>query len=168
MTWKRKSLPEIKSSGKVSDNVILDDGSWVEEGSEVISSDPSKVVNLINTIVKGNSILFIDCVFEDGVSVEIKVNPDSIVEVNGLKMREKSNLKVRKALDKLQINNICLDLRSTLNLNPRNETETEASFTNCWVLNGSTWTILEPLTYKNRQIDGDIVSAPEEGGFRII
>ena len=83
-------------------------------------------------------------------------------------MREKSNLKVRKALDKLQINNLCLGLRSTLNLNPRNETETEASFTNCWVLNESTWTILEPLTYKNRQIDGDIVSAPEHRGFKIL
>lgn len=115
-----------------------------------------------------NPIVFKDCVFEDGVSVEIKVNPDSIVEVDGLKVREKSNLKVRKALGKLQINNICLGLRSTLNLNPRNETETEASFTNCWVLNGSTWTILEPLTYKNRQIDGEIVSAPEHRGFKII
>ena len=115
-----------------------------------------------------NPIVFKDCVFEDGVSVEIKVNPDSIVEISGLKMLEKSNLKVRKALDKLQINNICIGLRATLNLNPRNETETEASFTNCWVLNGSTWAILEPLTYKNRQIDGDIVSAPEHRGFKII
>lgn len=85
-----------------------------------------------------------------------------------LRCVKKSNLKVRKALGKLQINNICLGLRSTLNLNPRNETETEASFTNCWVLNGSTWTILEPLTYKNRQIDGEIVSAPEHRGFKII
>lgn len=115
-----------------------------------------------------NPIVFKDCVFEDGASVEIKVNPDSIVEVNGLKMLEKSALQMSRALGKLQINNICLGLRSTLNLNPRNETETEASFTNCWVLNGSTWTILEPLTYKNRQIDGDIVSAPEHRGFKII
>lgn len=115
-----------------------------------------------------NPVVFKDCVFEDGVSVEIKVNPDSIVEVNGLKMLEKSALQMSRALDKLQINNTCIGLRSTLNLNPRNETETEASFTNCWVLNGSTWTILEPLTYKNRQIDGDIVSAPEHRGFRII
>ena len=115
-----------------------------------------------------NPIVFKDCVFENGVSVEIKVNPDSIVEVNGLKMREKSNLKVRKALDSLQINNICIGVGSTLNLNPRNKVETEASLTNCWVLNGSTWTILEPLTYKNREIDGEVVSAPEHGGFRML
>ena len=115
-----------------------------------------------------NPIVFKDCVFEDGISVEIKVNPDSIVEVNGLKMREKSVLRMSRALDNLQINNICIGLRSTLNLNPRNEAEIEASFTNCWVLNGSTWTILEPLTCKNRQIDGDIVSAPEHRGFKII
>lgn len=57
---RKLNLRDIKSSGIVSDNVILDDGSWVEEGSEVISSDPSKVVNLINTIVKGSSILWID------------------------------------------------------------------------------------------------------------
>lgn len=115
-----------------------------------------------------NPIVFKDCVFEDGVSVKIKVNPDSIVEVDGLKMLEKSALQMSRALDNLQINNICLGLRSTLNLNPRNETETEASFTNCWVRNSSTWTILEPLTYKNREIIGEIVSAPERRGFRII
>lgn len=115
-----------------------------------------------------NPIVFKDCVFEDGISVKIKVNPDSVVEVNGLKMLENSKLWIRKALDKLQINNICIGLRSTLNLNPRNEAETEASFTNCWVLNGSTWTITEPLTYKNRQIDGEVVSAPEHGGFKML
>lgn len=116
-----------------------------------------------------NPIVFKDCVFENEVSVEIKVNPDSVVEVNGLKMREKSNLKVRKALDKLQINNLCIGLRSTLNLNPRNETETEASFTNCWVLNGSTWIIIEPITCTNREIFGYVESAPENRGvFRIV
>ena len=30
-----------------------------------------------------NPVVFKDCVFEDGISVEIKVNPDSIVEVDG-------------------------------------------------------------------------------------
>lgn len=115
-----------------------------------------------------NPIVFKDCVFENEVSVEIKVNPDSIIEVNGLKMLEKSALQISRALDTLRINNVLIDLRATLKLRPRNETETEASLTNCWVLNGSTWTILEPLTYKNRQIDGDIVSAPEHRGFKII
>ena len=115
-----------------------------------------------------NPIVFKDCVFEDGVSVEIKVNPDSIVEVNGLKMREKSALRMGRALDNLQINNICIGLRATLELNPRNEAEIEASLTNCWVRNSSTWKILEPLTYKNREIIGEIVSAPEHRGFKIL
>ena len=83
-------------------------------------------------------------------------------------MLEKSALQMSRALDTLRINNVLIDLRATLKLRPRNEAEIEASFTNCWVLNGSTWTILEPLTYKNRQIYGDIVSAPEHRGFRII
>lgn len=95
----RLSLREIKSSDKVSDNVILDDGSWVEEGSEVISSDPSKVVNLINTIVKGNSILFIDsgslvnCEF-DKAKVTLKGN--DVVEFRDCKIVNKSDIfKVR-------------------------------------------------------------------------
>lgn len=116
-----------------------------------------------------NPIVFKDCVFEDGVSVKIKVNPDSIVEVDGLKMLEKSALQMSRALDNLQINNICLGLRSTLNLNPRNETETEASLTNCWVRNGSTWIIIEPITCTNREIFGYVESAPENRGvFRIV
>lgn len=116
-----------------------------------------------------NPIVFKDCVFEDGISVEIKVNPDSIVEVNGLKMLEKSALQMSRALDKLQINNICIGLRSTLNLNPRNEAEIEASLTNCWVRNGSTWIIIEGLTCTNREIFGYVESAPENRGvFRIV
>lgn len=95
----RLSLREIKSSGRVSDNVILDDGSWVEEGSEVISSDPSKVVNLINTIVKGNSILCIDsgslvnCEFD---RVKVTLRGSDVVEFRDCKIVNKSDIfKVR-------------------------------------------------------------------------
>ena len=95
----RLSLREIKSSGRVSDNVILDDGSWVEEGSEVISSDPSKVVNLINTIVKGNSILCIDsgslvnCEFD---RAKVTLKGADVVEFKDCKMVNKSDIfKVR-------------------------------------------------------------------------
>lgn len=107
MTWKRKSLPEIKSSGKVSDNVILDDGSWVEEGSEVISSDPSKVVNLINTIVKGSSILFIDsgsminCEF-DKAKVTLKGN--DVVEFKDCKINNKSDIFKVRSINKAEPN----------------------------------------------------------------
>ena len=99
MTMSRLSLREIKSSGRVSDNVILDDGSWVEEGSEVISSDPSKVVNLINTIVKGNSILCIDsgslvnCEFD---RVKVTLRGSDVVEFRDCKIVNKSDIfKVR-------------------------------------------------------------------------
>ena len=95
----RLSLREIKSSGKVSDNVILDDGSWVEEGSEVISSDPSKVVNLINTIVKGSSILCIDsgslvnCEFD---RAKVTLRGNDVVEFRDCKIVNKSDIfKVR-------------------------------------------------------------------------
>lgn len=107
MTWKRKSLPEIKSSGKVSGNVILDDGSWVEEGSEVISSDPSKVVNLINTIVKGSSILFIDsgsminCEF-DKAKVTLKGN--DVVEFKDCKINNKSDIFKVRSINKAEPN----------------------------------------------------------------
>ena len=99
MTMSRLSLREIKSSGKVSDNVILDDGSWVEEGSEVISSDPSKVVNLINTIVKGSSILCIDsgslvnCEFD---RAKVTLRGNDVVEFRDCKIVNKSDIfKVR-------------------------------------------------------------------------
>lgn len=116
-----------------------------------------------------NPIVFKDCVFENEVSVEIKVNPDSIIEVNGLKMLEKSALQISRALDTLRINNVLIDLRATLKLRPRNETETEASLTNCWVRNGSTWIIIEPITCTNREIFGYVESAPENRGvFRIV
>lgn len=99
MTMSRLSLREIKSSGRVSDNVILDDGSWVEEGSEVIISDPSKVVNLINTIVKGNSILCIDsgslvnCEFD---RVKVTLRGSDVVEFRDCKIVNKSDIfKVR-------------------------------------------------------------------------
>lgn len=116
-----------------------------------------------------NPIVFKDCVFEDGVSVEIKVNPDSIVEMNGLKMLEKSALQMSRALDTLRISNVLIDLRATLKLRPRNEAETQASLTNCWVRNGSTWIIIEPITCKNREIYGHVESAPENRGvFRIV
>lgn len=103
----RLSLREIKSSGKVSDNVILDDGSWVEEGSEVISSDPSKVVNLINTIVKGNSILFIDsgslvnCEF-DKAKVTLKGN--DVVEFKDCKINNKSDIFKVRSINKAEPN----------------------------------------------------------------
>lgn len=98
---------EIKSSGKVSDNVILDDGSWVEEGSEVISSDPSKVVTLTNTIVKGNSILFIDsgslvnCEF-DKAKVTLKGN--DVVEFKDCKIKNKSDIFKVRGMNKAEPN----------------------------------------------------------------
>ena len=103
----RLSLREIKSSGKVSDNVILDDGSWVEEGSEVISSDPSKVVTLTNTIVKGNSILFIDsgslvnCEF-DKAKVTLKGN--DVVEFRDCKIKNKSDIFKVRGINKAELN----------------------------------------------------------------
>lgn len=103
----RLSLREIKSSGKVSDNVILDDGSWVEEGSEVISSDPSKVVTLTNTIVKGNSILFIDsgslvnCEF-DKAKVTLKGN--DVVEFRDCKIKNKSDIFKVRGMNKAELN----------------------------------------------------------------
>lgn len=107
MTMSRLSLREIKSSGKVSDNVILDDGSWVEEGSEVISSDPSKVVTLTNTIVKGNSILFIDsgslvnCEF-DKAKVTLKGN--DVVEFRDCKIKNKSDIFKVRGMNKAELN----------------------------------------------------------------
>lgn len=107
MTMSRLSLREIKSSGKVSDNVILDDGSWVEEGSEVISSDPSKVVTLTNTIVKGNSILFIDsgslvnCEF-DKAKVTLKGN--DVVEFRDCKIKNKSDIFKVRGINKAELN----------------------------------------------------------------
>lgn len=107
MTWKRKSLPEIKSSGKVSDNVILDDGSWVEEGSEVISSDPSKVVNLINTIVKGSSILCIDsgslvnCEFD---RAKVTLRGNDVVEFKDCKIKNKSDIFKVRGMNKAEPN----------------------------------------------------------------
>lgn len=103
----RLSLREIKSSGKVSDNVILDDGSWVEERSEVISSDPSKVVTLTNTIVKGNSILFIDsgslvnCEF-DKAKVTLKGN--DVVEFKDCKIKNKSDIFKVRGMNKAEPN----------------------------------------------------------------
>ena len=107
MTMSRLSLREIKSSGKVSDNVILDDGSWVEEGSEVISSDPSKVVTLTNTIVKGNSILFIDsgslvnCEF-DKAKVTLKGN--DVVEFKDCKIKNRSDIFKVRGMNKAEPN----------------------------------------------------------------
>ena len=101
----RLNLREIKSSGKVSDNVILDDGSWVEEGSEVISSDPSKIVTLTNTVVKGNSILCIDsgslinCEFE-GASVTLK--GADVVEFRDCKIVNKSDIFKVRGKDKAE------------------------------------------------------------------
>jgi hypothetical protein len=98
---------EIKSSGKVSDNVILDDGSWVEEGSEVISSDPSKVVNLINTIVKGNSILCIDsgslvnCEFD---RAKVTLKGADVVEFKDCKMVNKSDIFKVRGMNKAELN----------------------------------------------------------------
>lgn len=108
MTMSRLSLrEEIKSSGKVSDNVILDDGSWVEEGSEVISSDPSKVVNLINTIVKGNSILCIDsgslvnCEFD---RAKVTLKGADVVEFKDCKMVNKSDIFKVRGINKTEPN----------------------------------------------------------------
>jgi len=107
MTMKRLSLREIKSSGKVSDNVILDDGSWVEEGSEVISSDPSKVVNLINTIVKGDSILCIDsgslvnCEFD---RAKVTLRGNDVVEFRDCKIKNKSDIFKVRGMNKAELN----------------------------------------------------------------
>ena len=107
MTMSRLSLREIKSSGKVSDNVILDDGSWVEEGSEVISSDPSKVVNLINTIVKGNSILCIDsgslinCEFD---RAKVTLRGNDVVEFRDCKIKNKSDIFKVRGMNKAELN----------------------------------------------------------------
>lgn len=108
MTMSRLSLrEEIKSSGKVSDNVILDDGSWVEEGSEVISSDPSKVVNLINTIVKGNSLLCIDsgslvnCEFD---RAKVTLKGADVVEFKDCKMVNKSDIFKVRGINKAEPN----------------------------------------------------------------
>ena len=98
---------EIKSSGKVSDNVILDDGSWVEEGSEVISSDPSKVVNLIGTIVKGNSILCIDsgslinCEFD---RAKVTLRGNDVVEFRDCKIKNKSDIFKVRGMNKAELN----------------------------------------------------------------
>ena len=103
----RLSLREIKSSGKVSDNVILDDGSWVEEGSEVISSDPSKVVNLINTIVKGSSILCIDsgslvnCEFD---KAKVTLKGSDVVEFRDCKIKNKSDIFKVRGINKAEPN----------------------------------------------------------------
>ena len=107
MTMSRLSLREIKSSGKVSDNVILDDGSWVEEGSEVISSDPSKVVNLINTIVKGDSILCIDsgslvnCEFD---RAKVTLRGNDVVEFRDCKIKNKSDIFKVRGMNKAELN----------------------------------------------------------------
>ena len=107
MTMSRLSLREIKSSGKVSDNVILDDCSWVEEGSEVISSDPSKVVNLINTVVKGNSILCIDsgslvnCEFD---KTKVTLKGADVVEFKDCKMVNKSDIFKVRGINKAEPN----------------------------------------------------------------
>lgn len=103
----RLSLREIKSSGKVSDNVILDDGSWVEEGSEVISSDPSKMVTLTNTIVKGNSILFIDsgslvnCEFD---KAKVTLRGNDVVEFRDCKIKNKSDIFKVRGMNKAEPN----------------------------------------------------------------
>ena len=103
----RLSLRDIKSSGKVSDNVILDDGSWVEEGSEVISSDPSKMVTLTNTIVKGNSILCIDsgslinCEFD---RAKVTLRGNDVVEFRDCKIKNKSDIFKVKGMNKAELN----------------------------------------------------------------
>lgn len=103
----RLSLREIKSSGRVSDNVILDDGSWVEEGSEVISSDPSKVVNLINTVVKGSSILCIDsgslvnCEFD---RAKVTLRGNDVVEFRDCKINNKSDIFKVRGMNKAELN----------------------------------------------------------------
>lgn len=107
MTMSRLSLREVKSSGKVSDNVILDDGSWVEEGSEVISSDPSKVVNLINTVVKGSSILCIDsgslvnCEFD---RAKVTLRGSDVVEFRDCKIVNKSDIFKVRGMNKAEPN----------------------------------------------------------------
>ena len=107
MTMSRLSLREIKSSGKVSDNVILDDGSWVEEGSEVISSDLSKVVNLINTVVKGSSILCIDsgslvnCEFD---RAKVTLRGNDVVEFRDCKIKNKSDIFKVRGINKAELN----------------------------------------------------------------
>lgn len=107
MTMSRLSLREIKSSGKVSDNVILDDGSWVEEGSEVISSDPSKIVTLTNTIVKGNSILCIDsgslinCEFD---RAKVTLRGNDVVEFKDCKIKNKSDIFKVRGINKAEPN----------------------------------------------------------------
>lgn len=103
----RLSLREIKSSGKVSDNIIIDDGSWVEEGSEVISSDPSKVVNLINTVVKGSSILCIDsgslvnCEFD---RAKVTLRGNDVVEFRDCKIKNKSDIFKVRGINKAEPN----------------------------------------------------------------
>ena len=103
----RLSLREIKSSGKVSDNVILDDGSWVEEGSEVISSDPSKMVTLTNTIVKGNSILCIDsgslvnCEFD---RAKVTLRGNDVVEFRDCEIVNKSDIFKVRGMNKAELN----------------------------------------------------------------
>lgn len=107
MTMSRLSLREIKSSGRVSDNVILDDGSWVEEGSEVISSDPSKMVTLTNTIVKGNSILCIDsgslvnCEFD---RAKVTLRGNDVVEFKDCKIKNKSDIFKVRGMNKAEPN----------------------------------------------------------------
>lgn len=104
---RKLNLRDIKSSGIVSNNVILGDGSWVEEGSEVISSDPSKVVNLINTVVKGSSILCIDsgslvnCEF-DKAKVTLKGN--DVVEFRDCKIVNKSDIFKVRGINKAEPN----------------------------------------------------------------
>lgn len=104
---KRLSLRDIKSSGIVSDNVILGDGSWVEEGSEVISSDPSKVVNLINTIVKGDSILCIDsgslvnCEFD---RAKVTLRGNDVVEFRDCKIVNRSDIFKVRGMNKAESN----------------------------------------------------------------
>lgn len=104
---RKLNLRDIKSSGIVSDNVILDDGSWVEEGSEVISSDPSKVVNLINTIVKGSSILCIDsgslvnCEFD---RAKVTLRGNDVVEFRDCKIVNKSDIFKVRGMNKAELN----------------------------------------------------------------
>lgn len=107
MTMRKLNLRDIKSSGIVSDNVILGDGSWVEEGSEVISSDPSKVVNLINTIVKGDSILCIDsgslvnCEFD---RAKVTLRGNDVVEFRDCKIVNKSDIFKVRGINKAEPN----------------------------------------------------------------
>lgn len=104
---RKLNLRDIKSSGIVSNNVILGDGSWVEEGSEVISSDPSKVVNLINTIVKGDSILCIDsgslvnCEFD---RAKVTLRGNDVVEFRDCKIVNKSDIFKVRSMNKAEPN----------------------------------------------------------------